>query len=32
VDLYATCWQRIVGGPVKERALILLAEGEAVTW
>ncbi|HEX7048921.1 MAG TPA: UvrD-helicase domain-containing protein [Longimicrobiales bacterium] len=32
VDLYATCWARLTGEPVKERVLLFTRDGEVVTW
>lgn len=32
VDLYAECWERITGEPVRERWLVFVARGRAETW
>lgn len=32
VDLYAECWERITGEPVRERWLVFIARGRAETW
>ena len=32
VDLYAECWARLTGAPVKERGLVFLSASESVVW
>jgi ATP-dependent helicase/nuclease subunit A len=32
VDLYATCWSRITGEPVRERVLLFVADGTTESW
>jgi hypothetical protein len=32
VDLYAVCWERLTGEPVKERVLFFTHDGQEVVW
>jgi len=32
VELYAACWTRVTGEPVRERVLVLASEGREIPW